>query len=481
VSRAPRRLATLLAGLSVAGLSVAGLAACAAARQTTVRPSDQTAGGDPTGVWRTDGYGWVLDVSGGHVRTYETTSLSCLPEKDETQTSRSDPADGTGYGRDGNADETIRRTGPDSGELRLLGTAADIDLIAIPAVPAACLRPTPSDPLTTFDVFWASFRDNYNSTVRKHVDWNALRATYRPRITAATTPDQLYRLLVEMVRPLGDAHIQIDRKHGDGFEGFRPGTRYTDGGGGVDEEDAIASIDRHLTHDLRVGSLQKWADGSLVYADLPDGRGYLRITDFEDWDTSPDTYLARKTLLDGVLDRVFSAEHVRSWRELVIDLSYNDGGDDQIGLDIAGRMTDTAYTAYTKAARNDPDDPTRYGRARVVTVQPTPGRPHYTGPVRLLTSDVTISAGETFAEAMMGRTPPASRYGMATQGVFADNMDRTLPNGWTITVGNEDYVDPTGHDWEGLGIPPTTAFPVFTAQQIAGHQDPALDAPDSAR
>lgn len=455
-------------------LAVFALAACGPIA-TTIFPTAGQSSGPTDGVWRTDGYGWVIQVSGGHARTYETTSLSCLPEQDLPQVGPPGTDGATGFGKHNSAEETLHRTGPQSGELRLLGTAADIDLVAIPAVPPECLKPTPNDPPTNFDVFWANFRDNYNSTVRKHVDWTALRNTYRPQVTAATTPDQLYQIFLDMVQPLGDAHIQIDRKHGDSYEGYRSGTRYTDDPGGVHDKDAIKSIDQHLTVDLHAANLRKWGGDALTYADLPDGRGYLRITDFEDWDTEPDNYLGRQALLDQVLDQVFSDDHVKAWRGLVIDISYNDGGDDQLGLSIAGRMTDRPYTAYTKLARTDPNDPTKYGRPRVVTVQPTPGRPHYTGPVRLITSDVTISAGETFAEALMARTPPASRYGMATQGVFADNMDRKLPNGWTITVGNEDYLAPDGHNYEDTGIPPTTDVPLFTAAQLTDHQDPAID------
>jgi hypothetical protein len=58
--------------------------------------------------------------------------------------------------------------------------------------------------------------------------------------------------------------------------------------------------------------------------------------------------VARLALLDKVLDELFTDEHVRSWRSLIIDLSYNEGGDDELGLSLAGRLTDTAYLAYTR-------------------------------------------------------------------------------------------------------------------------------------
>jgi C-terminal processing protease CtpA/Prc len=97
--------------------------------------------------------------------------------------------------------------------------------------------------------------------------------------------------------------------------------------------------------------------------------------------------------------------------------------------------------------------------------------------VRLLISDLTVSAGETFTEAMLARTPAPSLVGMNTQGVFADDMERKLPNGWTFTLGNEDYIAANGHNYEDVGIPPTIPMPVFSTDQISQHSDPALDAP----
>jgi hypothetical protein len=430
------------------------------------------------GVWRTDGYGWVVQVAGGHARTFDVTSLSCLLNGDLTQVGGDGQDGAVSFGRKDSARETVRATSATQGELRLLGTAADIDLVRIPALPDTCTRPIAKDPLTTFDVFWATFAENYNSTVRKHIDWNAVRNTYRPMVNANTSPQQLYQILVNVIRPLGDNHASITGPDDNSFTGQRAGTRDDDQ---IDSSQVTKPVDAHLRQDLGVTNIRTWAGGDIAYADLPGDRGYLRITAFQDWGTKPDQYVARKALLDSVLDDVFSADRVKSWRGLVIDLSYNEGGDDQLGLQLAGRLTDNPYTAYTKAARNNPTDPTQYGRARVVTVTPTPDRPHYTGPLRLLTSDLTVSAGETFTEAMMARTPPATRVGTNTQGVFADDMARKLPNGWSFTVGNEDYLAPDGHNYEGPGIPPTTEVPVFTPAQLATHQYPALDLPGDTR
>ncbi len=47
-----------------------------------------------------------------------------------------------------------------------------------------------------------------------------------------------------------------------------------------------------------------------------------------------------------------------------------------------------------------------------------------------LISPLTIGAGETFTQALMGRTPHVTCIGENTQGVFSDVLGRSLPNGW---------------------------------------------------
>lgn len=438
-------------------------------------PANPAAGGPSPvdGVWRTDGYGWIIAVHNGQEQTYDVTAVSCLPNHTLSELGGPSPDGVVSFGKDNLPVETLRRTPDGQGRLRLLGTAADIDLLPAPALPQACTRTTPDDPVTTFDVFWATFAENYNSTVRKHVDWNALRAQYRAKVTPSTTSDQLYQILTDMIRPLGDNHATLDGPHGRSFEGKRPGTRDDDD---VSAKAATRSVDQYLRENLGVRDPQTWAGGKIAYADLPGGVGYLRITAFQDYHTAHGLYVERAEVLGTALDAVFSTQHVSTWRGLIIDLQYNEGGDDELGLQLAGRLTNVAYTAYTKLARDDPHDPTRYGRPRTVTVTPAAG-PRYTGPIRLLTSDLTVSAGETLLEALMARTPAPARFGTTTQGVFADDMQRKLPNGWTFTVGNEDYIASDGRNYEGTGIPPTVPTdPIFTKPELAQHQDAALDA-----
>ena len=162
---------------------------------------------------------------------------------------------------------------------------------------------------------------------------------------------------------------------------------------------------------------------------------------------------------------------------LIVDLRVNGGGSDSLGLDLAARLTDRPHFAYAKAARNDPSDPSdpaRFTRPQRVDVQPAAGRPHFTGPVAVLTGGSTLSAGETFTQALMQRPGRTVRIGQPTQGVFSDTLERRLPNGWRFLLPNEEFRTRTGRTYDGTGIPPHLAEPVFTDDEFEHGRDSAF-------
>jgi len=423
----------------------------------------------PATVWRSDGYGLVISISGGTARTFETTSISCIPGEPLEQIGQ--PAsDGTvQYGTDGVAEQALHPAPEGRATLRMLSNAADIDLLPLPRLPESCTRPMPDDALTTFDVYWTTFAEHYISFARKNIDWAAVRDRYRPMVSADTDPEELYAILEEMITPLGDMHTEVTDGDENEFVGARPGTRK------LSNRALTAAVNAHLRNNLGVTAIQTFAEGNIAYADLPGARGYLRIDAFDDYVEDDTSYLASKAEMDRALAAVFTRARVAAWRGLVIDLRNNSGGEDALALEVAGRLTNTPYLAFSKQARNDPADPTRHTRLQPVTVTPAEGA-RYTGPVRVLTSELTISAGEILTLALLSRTPAPSRIGTPTQGVFSDTLDRRLPNGWEFTLGNEEYYAPDGRSYEGGGIPPTVTTTVFTEAELAQGRDAALDA-----
>ncbi|WP_328607835.1 S41 family peptidase [Amycolatopsis sp. NBC_00345] len=408
------------------------------------------------GVWRSDGYGQVVRVAGGALTTYDVTAVSCLPG------SLTGTGDGTTFATSEGTVATVRPRGRDHASLSFDGDLGVRSLTRLPGLPAACTTAPPTGALSTFDVFWHSYAENYPFFAAKGVDWRAEGAAAREQVAAH--PERLYEILCGLITPLHDAHVALIAG-GDHCSSPRPGTPDYPG------DPALRKRIKDVT-DANVGvPLQTWAGGAIAYADLPGGTGYLRVTRFEGY---TDTFAGDKAELDRALDAIFTAARVHSLHGLVLDLRVNGGGADPLGLEIASRLTDTPHFAYAKRARNDPDDPARFTVPQPLFVRPAAG-PRYTGPLAVLVGDLDVSAGETFTQALLNRTPRPVLVGQNTQGVYSDTMGRTLPApGWMAVVPNEEYLDPRGHTYDGTGIAPDVRTPVFTPEELAAGRDTGL-------
>jgi C-terminal processing protease CtpA/Prc len=92
-----------------------------------------------------------------------------------------------------------------------------------------------------------------------------------------------------------------------------------------------------------------------------------------------------------------------------------------------------------------------------------------------LTGPDTVSAGETFTMALMGRQPHITRIGENTQGVYSDVLSRHLPNGWRFGLPNEVFLTEEGQHFEATGVPPDIRVPVFPKQDFERERDTALE------
>lgn len=148
--------------------------------------------------------------------------------------------------------------------------------------------------------------------------------------------------------------------------------------------------------------------------------------------------------LDAALDDALTA--FQGLRGVIVDVTNNRGGYDVISLRIASRFADRRRLAFEKQAIG-----------ATVPFQPFHVAPsasvRYLGPVTLLTSDITVSAGETFTLAMRA-LPNVRHAGKRTRGALSDQLAKPLPNGWILTLPAETYRATDGHMYEGIGISP---------------------------
>src|SRR5215469_10133948 len=430
-------------------------------------PAATARGGDPlVGAWRTDGYGMIITVGHRHGYVYQTTAKTCMFVQRADRIGRP-AADGVQrFGFGGVTTTLAWAVGHGRGWIHPLGSAGNIGMHRIAKLPALCTRSTPADSATSFMVFWRTFAENYPFFGAQHVNWNATVARYRPQITAHTAPGKIFKILVKMVRPLHNAHIDVisaDDKQG--FEGLRKGTRPWTA--------AFCARAERVTDGRLAARLRTWGDGNIAFASLPGHIGYLRIAAFMAYAGEGSTVQADAAVLLRALNAVFTPERTAALRGLIIDVRCNPGGDDALGLQVASRLTGGPYFAYFKRAR-DLTDPGGFTPPQRIIVRPARAV-RYTGPIAMLTSDLTNSAGETFTQAMMNRSPAPVRIGTPTQGVFSDVLNRVLPDGIQFGLPNEEFVTRGGQTFDNRGIPPNIYIPVFTSYQLTHHLDPALD------
>jgi hypothetical protein len=424
------------------------------------------------GVWRSRGYGDVFEIHGPTVKTYQVTSTTCVPGF----TGQRDP--GTIAGRDAtfthDRNEVLFIRSGGNADHKLLhneGSASDVRLDRLPHLPAVCDHPTPNTPAGNFEVFARTWAENYILFDQKRVDWTEVVRANQSKVRSETTPAELYDILVAMIEPLHDRHTFIeapDLKRD--FSTYRPGTdRIIKGNRGEFFSKTMPALWEITDNAYLKTPMRKWCREKVQYGHVNETTGYLRIVSFSHYADTPG-FAAGLTALESALDEIFSDPNLKA---LVIDVRINFGGDDPYGLAIASRLATRPYVAYTKVARADPVDRTKWSPGDRSEVRPS-SRPSFYGPVVELTGPLTISAGETFTQALMGRTPRVLRVGEYTQGVFSDVLGRELPNGWSFGLPNEMFRTAQGTTFDGPGIPPDIMVPVFADGDVAAGRDPAM-------
>jgi hypothetical protein len=414
-------------------------------------------------LWISDGYGLLVEVTNDKLRTLQLTSISCIPGWSAQRNNRDESKLLIFIGYD-----TVRLSDGSSSDekrLHLDGTASDIILHRTIDRPVVCSQTADNSPQVNYAIFWQTFAEHYPFFELRKMDWMFADREFRSRINSATTPDLLFETLRQMIAPLRDAHTGIDATDiKKDFHGWRNDSNHLSDEDWKRAENLIASRYVH-------GGLRSFCNGRVQFGMLDHELGYLTITAFYGY-AEGSTYKGELRALQLALDSIF--QNANTLNGLVIDVRLNHGGDDPLGIEIASRFTDTRYLAYAKVARNNRTGPLHFTVPQQIWVEPS-SRPGFRGNVVLLTGPDTVSAGETFVMALMGRKPCILRIGANTQGVFSDVLNRTLPNGWKFRLPNEIYLTADGKAFDGTGLPPDVPVNFLTHEDLNLGRDAALE------
>lgn len=422
------------------------------------------------GIWQSVGYGWLLDIGSDRYRLLHTSEV-CLVEAES----------GIGEDFQTSFDRVERRDNTLS--LHNLGDITRYDFERIDALPPLPVYRAGEhrEPFCNFDYLWQQFRDHYAFFELRGVDWEALRAEYRPRLRDGMLDRHLLYVFERMLKPFNDGHVSLKG----GFQTVKscgePTLQYAmqeafDLIGPVLGRNSVAAIATGIGDALLAplnvhqDAIRTACNHNLLWCEIRPGIGYLcvlRLHDFSDGERlrgipqnkqSLGNYLEQDiAVLDKALDEIFS--DLQTMRTVIVDLRINAGGFDRASQLIAGRFADQRRLAWQKRA-SCPGGLTPRQKQFV-----TPAKPGFSGPTWVLTSPLCVSAGEILTLCMRA-LPRVTTVGESTAGILSDNLIKSLPNGWELSLSNEIYEDHEGRCFEAVGIPAARPLKVTDSERF---------------
>ena len=359
--------------------------------------------------------------------------------------------------------------GGESAIFQLLRGDTNVVFDRVDALPEGCTQTPATNPRAVADAFLDAFERHYAFFDRRPPN----HATRAARVNAAIRTDMseagLWDALASYMEGLSDSHTKLignvggqRRRVQDGQGTTLPRMRAEEGGetawliGLIDTTmNKLGDTAHHTGNDRIVWGV---IDGRVGYLEVFQMGGFTSREDFgsEEWAA------AEMAEFDRIMDEAFAAFAEADVEGVILDLSNNRGGWDKIAKAIAGRFTDDAYVGFTTVTRGSGLPPFPH------VIEPASGG-RFSGPVYLLTSDVTVSGGE-LATLALRQNPRVVHAGQTTRGAFSTPLAKRLPNGWLLELSNEIFAAPDGRVFEETGIAPSVALDVYPQDApVEGH------------
>lgn len=384
------------------------------------------------GVWQTEGYGLVLDVSATTIDVYQTSDLHCHRDmRIPAHLWLVNFLEGATFTQEGDRLKIALSEGLNPVYADPIGT-----------LPTTCTAPPEVTAQATFDVMWDVMNTHYAHFDTHGVDW-AARKSFRPDPQANDAT--LWKALQDALSGLDDGHTYLAASDQVWSPAITP----------------VWHNNRHLMRDTTLATVADISEPNafgLQAGFAAPGIGYVFMAHMD-----PDTALGQTpadaaTNAFGQIIDYFQANDTKA---LILDLRYNPGGTDNVSMAYAGFFTQSTLPVFRKQTR------TTTGMTAPFTATLAPQDTHWPGPVILLTTGYTASAAEIFTLAMR-ELPQVVTLGEPTSGGLSDVMTTTLPNGWVLGLSNQVYETNDGGTYEATGIPPDVPFPVDIPAAQAG-------------
>ena len=405
------------------------------------------------GVYQSVGYGRIVKIAKGEYHLADITRISCLPLME------------------GKITELGEALQLKNDTLSLQDGINKYLFTRIENSPATCTedlsKEKKNDPEYNFEVLWETFKDHYAYFDLRKVDPEKMYAEYRPKVTSETTQPELFFILSEMLDSFEDGHIGISASEEieEAAQKFQKGSQNAES---IEPKKRLRGFQvSKMVADKYIPNGTSIKNGNLRWDIIEDNVGYLQMNQMmclanynlsdtlsygEYWRAFVDIADSSKNDTQDELDGLKSSLDVimkdfENTDALIIDVRFNGGGKDEVGMALLERLNDTEKLAFTKKGKFE------NGFTPVNKVVQTASKNSYNKPVYLLISPESASATEIMALSSLSM-PNITLIGSSTEGVFSDVLDRFLPNGWEFGLSSEVYLDLDGNNYEGIGIPP---------------------------
>ena len=415
---------------------------------------------DIRGVWSSSEKGWILEIGETGIKRWQDTPTACYPS----------PAPNAATPLMGQLEYVLYRLSKtaQTAQLQYLPGDASAAFEKLTQLPERCVSGKTYTETELFDILTAIFEQHFAFFDARQIDWPSRVSAARQSVRDGMGQAALWSVFDELVSGIGDSHTKM--------VGLVDGEKQRIQGGlgttlpFIRENGGEGPWVRGLVDQLMSDVLDPGAEliADRIVAGMIDERiGYIQIftmggfTNIEpagsvEWSVGELKELNR--ILDDLLTRYKDSDAI------ILDLSNNRGGYDAVTRAIAARFTDTDFKGYRVEIPGHADASTDY------TIQPYDGV-RYTGPVYVMTSDVTVSGGE-ITTLMLKQLPNVTQVGTKTRGSFSTPLAKPLPNGWYLELSNEVFMTPGGDVYEGQGIPPDIALEIYPqSAPVKGHAD----------